>query len=235
MGAESLEAGDESTVSSDLMAIFSERLNQAIDLHPEIIRPGRRRTNDFAAKFDIHYNTALRLLHGKILPSVVVLRSIADALDVTESWLLGRAVTNLKAMHDEPVVSIPIFKPRSSGNATCATIPAGELPPDFDATKLLYTRTRTERGDVEDVIVRLMDEPQEGRVHLIYDPKIEETYLRRINVIPARGELLCFTLETAAMETMRISDVVVGQKSETNKLSILGPVVARIKFAFKGD
>lgn len=235
MGAESLEAGDGSPVSTELTGIFSDRLNQIIDLRPGDIRPGRSRTNDFAAKFNIHYNTAHRLLHGKILPSVELLYSIAGAFDVSESWLLGRGARNVKDMRGESLVKIPIFRPRSSRSAPFATIPADELPRDFDSTKLLYSRTRTERGDVEDVIVRLMDEPQEGKVHLIYDPKIDDTYLRRINVIAARGELLCFTLETAAMETVKISDVVVGGKGGTNMLSILGPVVARIKFGFKGD
>lgn len=237
MGVESLEAGGGSPVSTEtaLTGIFSDRLNQIINLRPGGIRPGRSRTNDFAAKFNIHYNTAHRLLHGKILPSVALLCSIAEAFDVSESWLLGRGARNVEDMRGESLVKIPIFKPRSAGSAAFATIPAGELPRDFDSTKLLYARTRTERGDVEDVIVRLMDEPQEGKVHLIYDPKIEDTYLRRINVIRARRELLCFTLETAAMETLRISDIVVGKESDTNQLSILGPVVARIKFAFKGD
>ncbi len=222
-------------VSKELTVIFCDRLNQIIDRRPDIIRIGRGRTNDFAAKFDIHYTTAHRLLHGLSLPAATLLCNIAETFGVTESWLLGRGAPDVDEMLDESFVKLHIFKPRSSENNLFILFPTSELPAGFDSAALLYTRTATEKGEEEDVLVQQVAEPQEGKVHLIYNPEIENTYMRRINVIPTRGELLCFSLETGIMETMKMSDVVFGQTKGATKMSIVGPVIARVKLGFKGD
>lgn len=221
--------------TQELMNIFSDRLTRILDQRPDVVMPGRSRTNDFAAKFNIHYATAHRLLNAKSLPSVDLLCSIAQTLGVTESWLLGRGDDRLVNPPTGSVVQIEVYNPTALNEAAFITIPSEVLPPNFDTRDLLVARARTELGDWEYVIARLNNAPQEGRVHLLYDPANGITYLRRINLIQNRGELLCATLETAAMETVKLSDVVIGDKHATSTLSILGPVVARLKFGFKGD
>ncbi|ABD71957.1 hypothetical protein Rfer_4270 (plasmid) [Rhodoferax ferrireducens T118] len=226
---------EENLVSKELTVIFCDRLNQIIDRRPEIIRVGRGRTNDFAAKFVIHYTTAHRLLHGLSLPSATLLCNIAETFGVTESWLLGRGAPDVDEMLDDSFVKLHIFKPRSPENNLFILFPASELPPGTDSATLLYTRTVTEKGEDEGVVVQQVAAPQEGKVHLIYNPEFDNTYLRRINVIHTRGELLCFSLETGTMETMKMSDVVFGQSKGATKTSIIGPVIARVKTGFKGD
>lgn len=226
---------EENLVSKELTVIFCDRLNQIIDRRPDIIRIGRGRTNDFAAKFDIHYTTAHRLLHGLSLPAATLLCNIAETFGVTESWLLGRGAPDVDEMLDESFMKVHIFKPRSSEDNLFILFPSSELPSGVDTAKLIYTRVATEKGDQEGVLVQQVAEAQEGKVHLIYNPEFDNTYLRRINVIPTRGELLCFSLDSGTMETMKMSDVVFGQGKGAKKTSIMGPVIARVKFGFKGD
>lgn len=230
-----LESAEGNTAAKARTATFCDRLNHIIKMRPDVVRPGRSRTNDFASKFNIHYATANKLLNGKIDPSLALAWSIADAFDVSLNWLCGEGSRDVNEMRNESLVKILIFKTRSSEEQAFALVPAGELPRGFDSTNLVYAQTRTEKGDIENVIFKLITVPQEGKVHLIFDPKTKDTYLRRINVMPDRDELLCFTLETGAIETVKFSKAVFGQMSDAEKLCILGPVVARIKFGFKGD
>lgn len=222
-------------ITQILIVTFCDRLTQIIDRRPDVVRKGRGRVNDFAAKFNIHYTTAHRLLEGKSLPSATLLCAIADKFEISESWLLGRGEPDVDVLLDKSSAKIQIFKPRSSEGKLFATIPISELPAGFDSSKLIYTRTVTERGREEDVIVKLMAEPSEGKVHLIYNPVDDSTYLRRINVLASKGDLLCFSVDTGATETLKAKDVVFGSLNVAKKLSVVGPVVARIRFGFKGD
>lgn len=226
----------ENSVGAELTVIFCDRLTQIIDRRPDVIRKGRGRVNDFADKFGIHYTTAHRLLHGESLPSAVLLCQIADTFEVTESWLLGRGAHDVDEMVDEAMVKIKIFKPRSPDSNLYATIPSTELPQGMDSSTLLYTRTVSDAGP-EDVVVKMMAEPSDGQVHLIYDPANEKTYLRRLNVMPGHeGELLCFSLGTGATERLSTKNIVFGAIDGTDKkLSIVGPIVARVVYKFKGD
>lgn len=235
MSTKTVDPDEGSSNARELAVLFCDRLTQIIDRRPDVIRKGRGRINDFAAAFDIHYTTAYRLLNSESLPSCALLCSIADKFQVTESWLLGRGHDDVDVMLDESPVKIHILKPRSTESDLYATIPPSELPPGFDSSKLVYTRVFSENGEEEDVIVKMTAEPHEGKVHLIFDPQIDNTYLRRINVLPSRGELLCCTLDTGAMVTLKAADVVFGGKDGGKKLRIVGPVMARIRFGFRGD
>lgn len=226
----------DSTVTSELAVIFCDRLTQIIDRRPDVIRKGRGRVNDFADKFQIHYTTAHRLLNGESLPAAALLCQIADTFEVTESWLLGRGAHDVDQMVDEAMVKIKIFKPRSPDSNLYATIPSTEIPQGTDSSTLLYTRTDSD-GGTEDVVVKMMAEPSDGKVHLVYDPANEKTYLRRITVMPGHeGELLCFSLGTGATERLSLKNLVFGViDGAEKKLSIVGPIVARVVYKFKGD
>lgn len=226
-------------------AIFCDRLTQIIDRRHDVIRSGRGRTNDFASKFGMHYTTAHRLLNGESLPPAEVLCQLADAFDVTESWLLGRGANDVDDLLDNSATKIHIFNPRSDATDQFATIPTSELPAGFDSSKLIFNKTTTELGEDVSVIVKLTAEAQEGRVHLLFDPENSKTYLRRINVVPSRSELWCMGTDTGLSETLKIENVEFGNlqkrdpkdKSQrgSGRVVILGPVIARIAFGFKGD
>jgi transcriptional regulator with XRE-family HTH domain len=228
-----------------LIAVFTDRLTQIIDRRQDVIRSGRGRTNDFAVKFGMHYTTANRLLKGESLPPADVLCQIAEAFDVTESWLLGRNSYDVDELLDNGSTRIHIFNPRSESSDKFLTIPTTELPMGFDSSKLVFNKTTTELGEDVSVIVKLTAEVQEGRVHLLYDPKNAKTYLRRINIVPSQGALFCFGTDTGLSETLKIENVEFGNlskrddqsidESKSYKVVILGPVVARIAFGFKGD
>lgn len=223
------------SMQRELAVIFCDRLTQIIDRRPDVIRAGRGRTNDFAVKFDIHYTTAHRLLHEESLPPAALLCKIADTFDVTESWLLGRGETDVDKLIDESSVKIHIFTPRTSSPPQYATIPSSELPALFDSSKLIFNRTTTEYGEEVSVVVKLTAEAHEGKVHLLYDPINARTYLRRINIIHSRGELLCVSTKNGVTETLKIDSLDFGQLENATKTCVLGPVVAHIAYSFKGD
>ena len=228
-------AHEDASVFDALAAIVCGRLNQIVDRRPDVVQAGRSRVTAFAAKIGVHYNTANRLLKGDILPSAVHLCRIAKEFEVSESWLLGRGSLTAYDAHEESLVKIHMFNPNAPEIDQFATVPVGLLPRGLNAARLLFARTRTAKGTFENVIVKLMADPQEDEVHLVYDPATGDTSLRRINVISTRNELLCLTLETGLMKTLKFSDVVLGEPCSTSKPSILGPVVARIKFGFGSD
>lgn len=217
------------------ITVFCDRLNQICDRRPSVIRSGRGRVGDIAAKFGIHYTSAYRLLNALGLPNCELLWKMADEFDVSESWLLGRGPSNVDDLLDKSPVQIHVFNPRSSEVGNFATVPAGLLPVGFDSSKLIYSRVITETGHDEDVLVRLTAEPQEGKVHLFFDPSNDHTHLRRVNIDFAKRQLMCSTTETAQISMIPQDSVVYGQTQDAKKLSILGPVVARVVYGFKGD
>jgi hypothetical protein len=225
----------DSSMQRELAVVFCDRLTQIIDRRPDVIRAGRGRTNDFAVKFDIHYTTAHRLLHEESLPPAALLCKIADTFDVTESWLLGRGESDVDTLVSDSAVKIHIFSPRSSSPPQFASMPASELPAGFDSARLIFNRTTTEFGSEVSVVVKLTAEAHEGKVHLLYDPVNARTYLRRINIIHSRNELLCVSTKNGTTETLKIEDLHFGDIESTTKTSVLGPVVAHIAYSFKGD
>lgn len=235
MEEDKLKAHADDSAFDALTAVVCKRLNHIVDRRPDVVQAGRSRVTDFAAKVGVHYNTANRLLRGEILPSAVHLCRIAKEFEVSESWLLGRGSLTAYDAQDESLVKIHVFNPHGSGIDQFATVPAGLLPRELNAAQLLFARTRSAKGNLENVIVKLMAHAHEDEVHLVYDPTTGDTSLRRINIISTRNELLCLTLETGLMKTLKISDVVLGEPCSTSKPCILGPVVARIKFGFGSD
>lgn len=230
-----LLAKEDGTIfSNDLTRTFCDRLNQLIDRRPDVIRTGRGKVVDFASKFDIHYTTAHRLIHAESLPSATLLLKIADTFDVSESWLLGRGSREIEDMLGEALTRISIFNPREPELSRFIGLPAGVIPSEMDTSTLIYTRTGVDAQD-DHVLVKTTAEPIDGRVHLVYDPATKITYLRRISVMLGRDELLCFSLGNGQTETLKNADIVFGQTNEAQKLSIVGPVVARVSFGFKGD
>lgn len=225
------------TVFEALTTVVCERLNMIIDKRTDVIQPGKSRIPAFALVVDVHYNTANRLLKGEILPSAVHLCRIAKEFGVTESWLLGRGEIDDYNGNDSPFYKVQIFDPNVTQNEHFITIPIGQLPLGLSSDKLVFTQTQTEMGETENVVVKLSNNAHDGKVHLIYDSTIaaRKTYMRRINVIEGRDELVCFTLETGQVEIHKFKDVVFGLMNGTDKLSIMGPVLARIQLTFKGD
>jgi transcriptional regulator with XRE-family HTH domain len=218
-----------------LLVVFCDRLNQIIDRRIDVIRSGRGRINDFKDKLGIHYTTAHRLLSGDALPNVALLHKIAKIFDVTEHWLLGGGASDIDAQVEMSGVKIHLFRPRSPDSEQTITVPVELFPEGFDSAQLVWNSTVSGVGDPQEVVVKKTAEPAEGRVHLLYDPVTERTFLRRINVVPSTAELLCFSLETGAVERIKTTEVVFGQTTKAEKLSIVGPVVARVTFGFKGD
>lgn len=213
-----------------LRAIFADRLTQIIDRRVDVIRKGRGRIGDFADKFQIHYTTAFRLMNGTSLPGAVLLCQIADAFDVTESWLLGRGVADIDKMIDEGFIKIHLFSPRGNdASDTCLTVPASIVPSGLDSAKLLYVKVAANDGLQDDaVIIKVTPEAQDGKIHLIYDPADDTTVLRQISVHQAKGKISAICLKDGSPTVYDIKDLVFGETKDASKLSIVGPVALRI-------
>lgn len=225
-----LNDNEDTIASVDLIRVFSDRLNKMIDRRPDIIRRGHGKVVDFAAKFSIHYTTAHRLINAENLPSSQLLVKIADVFDVSESWLLGRGSRDVE---DESLTRINVFNPRQPDPKLYIGLPDGVIPAGIDTSALIYNRVGVDGGDC--VIVKIMAEPVDGSVHLVYDHKSKITYLRRISVMLGRNELLCFNLDNGQTETLKNENIVFGQTQDAQKLSVVGQVVARVSFGFKDD
>lgn len=230
---ETLE-GEQST-PSQLVKIFGERLNVIVDRHPDKVTPGRPRVNAFAKLFEIHYSTADRLLACEGLPSVTLLARIAQTFNTTESWLLGRNTEDQSTSSPYPSVQIRNFSELPEGLVPFGMIAQEIFPPGFDSSNLLFTRVREEGESDEDVIVKVSTKPENGKVHLFHDPVTARRFLRRVTFLPEKKEYLCGTLKTGNITIVKFENVLLGEPESDSKLCIVGPVVARIKYFFKGD
>lgn len=228
-----IEAGSEepaNEIEGQLRAIFADRLTQVIDRRVDVIRKGRGRINDFADKFKIHYTTAFRLMNGITLPGCVLLCEIAEAFDVTESWLLGRGVDDIDRMIESEYIKIHLFAPRTNeANEQCLTVPVSVVPAGTDSSKLIYVKVASVDGLRDDaVVIKVTPEAQDGKVHLLYDPADDTTFLRQITVHNAKGKISAISLKDGSPAVYDMKDLVFGETKNVGYLSIIGPIVARI-------
>ena len=218
-----------------LLVVFSDRLTQIVDRRPDIIKTGKGRISDFALKFDIHYTTAYRLFCAKGLPNAALLVDIANTFDVSESWLLGREAADIDDYLAESRLKIAIFSPRSNDPDLFLSLPTSEIPAGLDSSQLLFAKGLADLGPQTRVLVKVAAEPHDGRVHLIYDPKNHTTFLRRVTVLPASRQLAMCGMHNPTQDIVALTKVVFGKTNDAKKLSVVGPVLARLIFGFKGD
>ena len=133
-------------MSTALKVIFSDRLTQILDRRPDVIRQGQGRVMDLAAKFDIQYTTAYRLIGGKALPNCALLCKLAEAFDTTESWLLGRGPADVDEMIASEGLRIEVFAPQSGAPKWYIGLHESILPAGLDTAKLMFCSVDSANG-----------------------------------------------------------------------------------------
>lgn len=226
-------AGD-SLVEKQISTVFTDRLTQILDRRDGVIRGGRGRVGDFARFFDVHYTTAQRLLAGTSLPSVVLLTQIAKALQVPAGWLIGDDDEyDVDQKLEKSVIKICRYSPRDAGHmAVHVPVPMAELPAGFDSSQLVYAKAIGRNGIAHTVVARVLLEPVNDVIHLIYYPKNNFVCLRRVQVMPSVGKVYIHPADGTDSEVFKMDKMAFGDTSAEadGKVCIVGPVVASLNY-----
>ena len=214
--------------SKALTMVFCDRLNQAIDRRPDVIRKGRGRTNDFKDRFGLHYTTAHRLLEGQVLPTAPQLQKFANFFGLPIGWFLGEGEPDVDAEISRSNLKIEIFDPHSS-KLKYLTAPVEDFMTGFDTGRLIMHRLPGHRGD-EVVFVRVQHRMTDGAVHLIHAHEDDTTLLRRLSF--GRGPsdtIMAVSHRTGHASKYLPSECNFGERTDPDKkFTIIGPVVAMI-------
>jgi len=122
-----------------LAVIVADRLHHAIEAFPQHFRTGRGRTEDFASQYEISRGLARRVLEGRTVPPLRLLKRIADDLGLTADWLLGRNDESIVEMQESPVVRVDLWSPQPQSEPLpgSVTLPRRLLPPGLTLRQLL--------------------------------------------------------------------------------------------------
>lgn len=215
-----------------LLKQVSGRLRQLLDKHSDTFGSGRGQTTAFARALNTSHGTAVRFLSGQSLPPALVLIALSRMLGVSVDWLLGISDTGMESALTSTQRYVDFFDPTSpSSDGGKITVAGSIMPAGLDTASLVVCRMLGATTRHEDVIVRRQSNPVDGRLHAVFQPASGGLYLRKVVASPSTGDFLL--LDPNSGETERLAP----ETYETatldragNKLSIVGPVVARIAY-----
>lgn len=217
-----------------LTVLFTDRLTQALDRRSDVIRAGRGRVGDFARYFDIHYTTAQRLLAGESLPPVALLAKITAALQVPSTWLLGEDDNyDIDQTLEKSIVKVWRYSPADASHLQVhIDVPIPELPQGFDSSRLVYARAVGKNSVTHTIIAKVLLEPVNDVIHLVYYPKSNYVCLRRVQVMPSLGKVYIHPGDGGDSEVFKMDKLAFGEVSADTggKVCIVGPVVASLHF-----
>lgn len=209
-----------------LMAMFCDRLNQAIDRRPDVIRTGRGRTNDFKDRFGLHYTTAHRLLEGEALPNFELLSDMSRFFDLPVGWFYGEGAADIDVQIDQSSLGMELFAPRSNKSKS-AQLPLELFPAGFDSGRLMICRVAGATGQ-EVLIVRVSSEARDGEEHVIYFPENDSLEVRRLSLRKGPSDAItAVSPRTGDAYALHPSECQFGEPSK-QKITVIGPVVAKL-------
>lgn len=215
-----------------LSTVFTDRLMQTLDRRTDVIKSGRGQVGDFARYFNVHYTTAQRLLSGNSLPSVVLLTKISKALQVSINWLVGEDDDyDIDQKLEKSVARISRYSPRDAAHMQVhALVPISELPQGLDSAQLVYAKAMGRNSLTETIIAKVLLEPVNDVIHLVYYPKTHNVCLRRVQVMPSINTVYLHTADGSDSEKFKFEKLAFGNTStETDgKVCVVGPVVASL-------
>jgi len=116
---------------ASLALVIADRVHLAIEAFPKHFRPARGRVVDFAQKYGVSRMVARRVLEGRGVPPLRLLRNMAEDLGITTDWLLGLSDEPIGEMQTSRSVRIDIWSP--------APQDASESPPPLGSVAIPRT------------------------------------------------------------------------------------------------
>lgn len=122
-----------------LALVIADRLHHAIEAFPQHFRSGRGRTEDFSVQYEVSRGLAKRVLEGRSVPPVRLLKRIADDLGIPADWLLGRTDDPIEGIKESPVVRVDLWSHATQYDPTpgAISLPRKALPPGLALRHLL--------------------------------------------------------------------------------------------------
>lgn len=208
--------------STDLQAVFLDRLNQALNEHTATFPPGRGRVVAFARCFDIHYTTAQRILEKGVLPGTRTLIEIAHALGVTCDWLLGASAGYAPRPN---TVEVMRYAPLEAGHmASHFTLPTDDPAFAGNEGRQLVFASATGRFHRQRKVIAVLDGScADEQVCLIYFPGSCRMELRRVQM--AGPNVFLHTGDGRDSERFVATDLDFGLTHTGGNPCVVGPVL----------